>query len=177
MSKKFTTKNLCIMAILIAAEIVLARFGSIESGAFKISLGFVPIAVCAMTLGPFMAGIMAVIADCLGMLIFSRGNVFFFPFTVSQFLYGVGFGLMLYNKKPHPIKLSLYVIIQYILINVVLGTFWNYLYAIVVLGNAKSFYALLISRLGALPINLPMQIIVVNLILKYLKAPIIKTLK
>lgn len=174
MSKIFTVRKICIMALLIALEVVFARFLSIENGAFKISFGFLPIAIAGMTLGPIGGGIVGVIADILGMMIFSKGNVYFFPFTISQFLYGVGFGLMLYKKQLSVLKLTIFVALQYIIVNVLIGSYFNYLYFLLILGKQKAISVLLISRITASAINFPAQIILVNLISKYLYRPLKK---
>jgi len=174
MSKFFTVRKICTMALLIALEVVFARFLSIENGAFKISFGFLPIAIAGMTLGPVGGGLVGVIADILGMIIFSKGNVYFFPYTISQFLYGFGFGLMLYKKQLSVLKLSIFVAIQYIVINVFLGSLWTYLYYIFIVGKTKAFTLFLVSRLSASAINFPAQIILVNLISKHLYKPLKK---
>lgn len=174
MNKTFKTKTLVTCALLVALQIVFVRFISLGTGSIRISLGFVPVAVAGMIFGPLGGGIVASIADFLGMLLFSKGTVYFFPLTISEFLYGFGFGLFLHNRDLPPIKLSICVIVQFILVNLILSSLWLYLYYIIVVGTPKGFEAIFTGRLAAAAANLPMQIIGINVINKYLKAPLKK---
>ena len=47
--QKNMTKRLCVIAVLIAMQIVLGRIAAINVGSYlKISFGFIPIAVCGI---------------------------------------------------------------------------------------------------------------------------------
>ncbi len=174
MSKFFTVKKLSAMGLLIALYVIFARVLSLNAGHLKISLGFLPICVAGMVFGPLGGGITGVLADIIGMLIFSRGDVYFPLFTVSEFLYGFGYGLMLRPKKYSPLKLSIFVIIQFVILNLLVQSLWLYLYNIFITGNPKGYIVLLTGRLMTAVINLPMQVIVINLVAAYLKKPLMQ---
>lgn len=166
--ENFKLKKLILMSMLAALHVVFVRFLSFDTGIVRISFGFVPVSVAGMMLGPLGGGLTAVLADVLGMLINSKGGVYFFPFTVSEFLYGFGYGVFLYRKQPSMLKLSISIIIQFIVINLFLTSYWLYLYSLFITGTAKTFYAIFTSRLAAALVLLPVQVIVIDLLQKYL---------
>ena len=164
-------KSMATMALLVAINIVLSRFLGFKAGPFNFSLAFIPTCIASMTLGPLGGAVTAALADLIRSLLFPQGT--YFPlFTVSQFLYGFGYGLMLYNKKLSAVKLSVLVTIQYIILNIFVGSFWYYLYAIIILNEPKAFVPLMASRTFAALVNIPVHIIGINIITKYLYPPL-----
>ena len=74
--QKNMTKRLCVIAVLIAMQIVLGRVAAINVGNYlKISFGFIPIAVCGILTGPFWTLLMASVCDILGALLFPTENL------------------------------------------------------------------------------------------------------
>ena len=88
------TQQLVTMALLVALDIVLSRFGSINMWNTRIGFGFVPIVIAGMLLGPFKAAITAAVADVIGALLVPTG-AFFPPLTVTAILRGILYGIML----------------------------------------------------------------------------------
>lgn len=176
MPKKHALLKLIIVSMMVAMHVIFARFLSFDTGIVRISLGFIPVAVAAMALGPVGGGVVAVLADILGMLINSKGQIYFFPFTISEFMYGFGYGLFLYKKTPSVLRLSLSVGMQFIIINLFITSFWLYLYSIVITGTPRAFFAIFASRIVAALILLPVQVAVINLLNRYLN-PYIKNLE
>ncbi len=174
MKRRLNTKTLVISALLIALQIVFTRILSIETGAIRISLGFFPVAVAGMLFGPLGGGIIGVIADILGMLLFSKGNIYFFPFTISEFLYGFGFGLMLYKKNITFFKITIFTLLQFVILNLVLNSFWLYLYSIFITGVPQGFFVIFSMRITTAILNLPMQIVGLYFICRHLKKPLEK---
>lgn len=174
MKNKLNTRTLVMSALLIALQIVFVRFLSIDTGIVRISLGFLPIAIAGMIFGPLGGGLIGVLADIIGMLIFSRGQVYFFPFTISEFLYGFGFGLFLHNRNISLLRISLCIAVQFVLINLCLSSFWLYLYNLMILATDKAFWAIFYPRLLAAAVSLPLQIIIINLIYRYIRLPLKK---
>lgn len=172
MNKNLKTRKLILYALLTALQIVFVRLLSFEAGSVRISLGYIPVAVAGMMLGPVGGGVVGAIADFMGMVLFSKGTVYFFPLTISEVLYGVGFGLMLGKNSLSPLKLSVFAALQFIFINLLLNSFWLYLYYEFVVGVGKGFGVILAGRLLAACVNLPTQLIGVNAINKYLKKPL-----
>ena len=88
------TQQLVTMALLVALDIVLSRFGSINLWNTRIGFGFVPIVVAGMLLGPTKAAVTAAVADIIGALLVPTGA--FFPgLTVTAILRGILYGTML----------------------------------------------------------------------------------
>ena len=98
MEQKSNTKRLVVLAFLIALEIILTRFCSIQTPIVRIGFGFLPVAMMGILYGPIWAGIGYAIGDLLGMLIFPSGA--YFPgFTLTAFLTGMIFGFFLKGKE------------------------------------------------------------------------------
>ncbi len=97
--KNVSVKVICEVAILIALNVALGRLlALINSPYVRVSIGFLPIAVCGMLFGPVWAAVAAAIGDVIGALLFPTGDIFL-GFTVTAALFGFFFGLFLYNKK------------------------------------------------------------------------------
>ena len=158
--KKFriSTKNLVIMAVLIAVEIVLSRFLSISAWNTKIGFAFVPVVIAAVLLGPVYAGIVGAVADLLGAVLFPIGA--YFPgFTLTAFLTGLVYGLFLHKEQTIPRVIGAVAINQGIL-SLFLNTFWiSVLYG-------SPFKPLLITRLPQTGILTVVQIVVIIVIAK-----------
>lgn len=105
MSKNNKTVTLVTLAFMIALEIILTRFLSVDvAGIARIGFGFIPVAMVAIMYGPWFAGGAYALGDILGMLIFPKGA--YFPgFTLTACLTGIIFGLILY-KRDHLEKVS-----------------------------------------------------------------------
>ena len=98
MSKKHNfTYQLVVMAFLVALEIIFTRFLSINLPIARIGFGFLPVAITAIMFGPIWAALCYTVGDLLGMMIFPTGQ--FFPgFTLSAFITGLLYGILLYKK-------------------------------------------------------------------------------
>ena len=92
---KFSTKMLAVMSILVALEVIIARFGTIRpTESIKISLDFIPIVAAAILYGPVPAVIISILADVLGAFLFPVGP--YFPgFTLTAAMTGLLYGLLL----------------------------------------------------------------------------------
>lgn len=156
--KNSLSYQLVVMSFLIALEIILTRFLSINLPIARIGFGFLPVALSAAMFGPVWAGIGYAIGDILGMLIFPSGA--FFPgFTLSAFLTGTLYGIFLYNKEityKRSLAASFCVLF---LITVCLNTFWLH----IMLG--KGIYALIVPRLLEAALMLIVQTVTIPLVL------------
>lgn len=112
------------MALLLALQLVLTRFASITiPDIVRIGFSFLPLALSAMLFGPLLAGTQGVVEDFLGMALFPQGP--YFPgFTLSAFLKGAVFGLLLYNKPKSWLRILLAVLINTVFIDLGLNTLW-----------------------------------------------------
>ena len=71
--QKNSVKTIVTVALLIAVEVVLNRFCSINTESLKIGFGFVPIAVCGMLYGPVWAAAAGFLSDFTGAILFPIG--------------------------------------------------------------------------------------------------------
>ena len=157
MEKKSATSRLVIMAFLIAMEIILTRFCSINTPILRIGFGFLPVAMMGIMFGPVWAAAGYAIGDLLGMLIFPSGA--YFPgFTLTAFLTGLVFGLFLHNREitwKRVLPASLIIILG---CNLILDTLW----LSTLMGDG--FIALLPTRIFKCAVMLPIHLILIPLV-------------
>ena len=126
MSKRFNVKSVAILGILVAAEIIFARF-FIHTWNLKIGFSFVPIVIAAVLYGPVAGGMVAAIGDVISAFLFPVGA--YFPgFTLTAFLAGVLYGLFLKKKASFFNVLFCVLIIQGIISQFINTFFISYLY-------------------------------------------------
>lgn len=115
-------------ALFIASTVVLRRILSIQTPIITIGFSFVPIMLAGIMLGWKECVFVSTISDIIGALLFPTGS-FFFGFTVSAFLTGLVYGLILHREKFQVdkdliIRLVISTFIVTALINGVLNTVW-----------------------------------------------------
>ena len=154
--KKISVQMIVYLGLLIALEIVLSRFLSINAWNLRIGFSFVPIAVAAMLFGPIPAGIVAAVADVLGATLIPTGP--FFPgFTLTAFLTGAALGIFLYPKQA-PVRILFAVATNQLILSLLLNSFWiSVLYG-------SPFLPLLGTRVIQTAILIPVQFVVIGLI-------------
>ena len=122
MKRKFDTKMLVTAALLIAMQIILSRFLSINAWNLKIGFAFTAIFVAAYLYGPIFAAFVAAIADVVGACLFPSGA--FFPgFTVTAVLTGLVLGVFLYKKQTRG-RIIMAVVIDQLILGLLLNTYW-----------------------------------------------------
>ena len=165
--KNNNVKKLVEISLLIALEIILTRFCSINTAILRIGFGFLPIAIIAMMYGPLSAGIAYAIGDLLGMMIFPSGS--FFPgFTLTAFLTGVVYGLVLYKKPKTWGRIILAVCIVCLGINLCLDTVWLH----ILMG--QGYLELLPTRVLKVAVMIPIQTILIGIVWKKIVIKIAK---
>lgn len=158
--KKINTRTLAVMALLIALEVILSRFLSINAWNIKIGFNFVPVVIAALLLGPVCAGIVAALADFIGAVLFPIGA--YFPgFTLTAFLTGLVFGLFLYPKQSFA-RIAGAVAVNQFILSLLLNTFWiSVLYG-------SPFGPTLVTRMVQVAILTVVQLVTIQLIVKAL---------
>lgn len=127
MRKQSKITKLVVISFMITLEVLLTRiFAIFMPTSFRLSLGFLPVSMTAILYGPLWAGTAYALGDIIGMLIFPMGP--YFPgFTLTAFLTGLVFGLVLHGK-PVTFKRTLVAsLIVVVFCNLILDTFWLYL--------------------------------------------------
>lgn len=158
MSKNNKTVTLVTLAFMIALEIILTRFLSVDvAGIARIGFGFIPVAMVAIMYGPWFAGGGYALGDILGMLIFPKGA--FFPgFTLTACLTGIIFGLILYKKEITWKRSLLAAVIVVVSMNLFLDTYWLH----ILMG--QGFLAMLPLRIIKCGFEIPVQAILIPLV-------------
>ena len=151
--KLFTTRNIVYLAVLIALEIVLNRFLSINTPVVKIGFAFVPIAIAGMIFGPIPAAIVAALADLLGAILFPNGTIFL-GITLTAFLKGISWGLFLHKKQTVATVVPA-VLVDQLVLSYVLNSFW----LSILMGTP--YTALLATRIVQTAILIPVEFVVV----------------
>ena len=153
------THRLVLMAMLVAIQVVLSRFLSINLWNLKIGFAFVPIALAGMLLGPMGAGVTGMVADLIGATLFPSGA--FFPgFTLTAFITAFGYGFFLQKKQDIPHILAA-VLFSEIVGTLLLNTKWlSILYG-------TPFLPIFITRLGQAVGMGIVEVIVIRLLAKY----------
>lgn len=136
MKKKMLSQEkifkLCCLGVLIAMQIVLARFAVIPVGdMMRFSTSFIPVVIGARLFG--IAGGMAVygIGDLVGAIAFPTGGAFFPGYTVTAVIVGLIFGLFLRPTKNEEtalqrnIKIVLSVLSTQLVGSFLLNSFWR----------------------------------------------------
>ena len=155
--QKNITRRLCVIAVLIAMQIVLGRIAAINVGSYlKISFGFIPIAVCGILTGPFWTLLMAAVCDILGALLFPTG-AFYWGFTMVAAVGGLIYGLYLYNRKENIIRSMVCTLTIALICNILLNTvFLCRIGAMVAPGN-EGFWPVMWTRILKNMIQFPVN--------------------
>lgn len=131
--------SLVCCALLIALQIVLSRFLSIQLWNLKIGFSFVPVIIAARLFGPFYSVAVYVVGDIIGTFLFPTGP--YFPgFTLSAAISGLIFGLFLY-KKTSVFRVVCSSFLNQLICSFLLNSFW------ISYTSGSPYTALLVTRL------------------------------
>lgn len=181
----FSTRNLILMAALIAMQIILARFLSIQvSDILRISFESVPVILAGMWLGPLSGAIVALVADILGTIIHGYG-VWFPPIALGPILVGVISGLStkyVFRSDLSSTRESWKVIVTVLVAGIVnsflVGTVTTTMYSIIVMGNTNAFSVLLwsnfLGRLASKPVTILVNAVLVAVVNRAVYRPVIR---
>ena len=183
----FSTRNLILMAALVAMQIILARFLSIQvSEILRISFESVPVILAGMWLGPLSGAIVALVADVLGTVLSGYG-IWFPPIALGPVLVGVISGLSTkyifrsdLSATRDSWKVVLTVVAAGIVNSFLIGAFTTTLYSIVVMGNTNAFSVLLwtnfVGRLTSKPITILVDALIVTVVNRAVYRPVIRAI-
>ena len=163
------TKRLCVIAVLIAMQIVLGRIAAINVGSYlKISFGFIPIAICGILTGPFWTFLMASVCDILGALLFPTG-AFYWGFTLVAAAGGLIYGVFLYNKNESLVRCMICTLTIALICNILMNTvFLCQIGAMVQPGN-DGFWPVMWTRVLKNLIQFPVNGLILFAVWKALK--------
>ena len=163
---------LCVCAMLIAMEVVLNRFCSINTMGLKIGFSFVPPVAAAMLYGPIISGIVYGMGDFIGALLFPIGP--YHPgFTICAVLMGVIYGLFLHRSAENTNKVFFYSKIRFfpnmiaptLINNLVLGLGVNTCWVAMLYGK-KTYWGWFLYRLPEYAVLVPVILVLLPILLK-----------
>lgn len=188
LKKTFSTQNLVMMAALIAMQIILARFLSIQaSDTLRISFESIPVILAGMWLGPIPGAIVAVIADFLGTILSGYGT-WFPPLVLGPLAVGVLSGVSTKYIFHSPLaetkdtwKVAAIAVVVGILNSFVFGLVGSTLYScIMVKQDITIFWILLgtnfIQRLATKPLTIAVNAVVVTIVNRAVYKPVVSHL-
>ena len=160
MKKKWSTKMIATLAMMVAIQVVLCRFLSINAWNMRLGFDFIPMVVVGIMYGALPAGAAGVVADLIGALMFPSGD--FFPgYTVTAFLSAFTFGLLLHKKQTLP-RIALTVVITQFVLAMFLQTFW------ISVQYTSPYWPLVVSRIPQCVIMAVLQFVSIKVIAKTL---------
>ena len=155
-------KTLLVTALLIALGIILGQWSIQISQSMKIGVSFIATQMTAVLFGPVVGGIVGGVADVLKFIIKPTGP-FLIGYTISAILGPVIYGVMLYKKPITLWRILLSKAVVAVLVNLLLGTYWSYLYF------GAAFWAAIPAKLIQQLIQVPVQSLIFYLVMMALK--------
>ena len=181
----FSPHNLALMAALIAMQIVLARFLSIQvSDTLRISFESIPVILAGMWLGPVPGAVVAVLADFLGTIIHGYG-AWFPPLVLGPMMVGIlsGVSTKYIFRSPLAENKDLWKVIATVLVVGILNSFCfgligSTLYScIMVRHDTTIFWILLgtnfVQRLATKPLTIAVDTFMVVIINRAVYKPVV----
>lgn len=139
--KKFTTKQLVVISLLVSLNIVLQGMFKIDfAGVTQFGFSFIPSALIGIIFGPIAGFITGALADVVSFFVFPSNYPFFIGFTLSSAIGPMIYGLFLYGKKLTLARVFGAVLFITLFVNLGLITLW------VSILQGKAFLALLPIR-------------------------------
>lgn len=135
------TKILVFAALMIALRVALKGLGIPLAPNLKVNIAFFVNALGAMTFGPVVAIVAAVISDTLGVLIFPSGP-YFFPYIFIEIAGSLIFALFLYRAKVTPTRVMLSRFCIDFFVNIVMNAPITWLYYKFIMGQSYMWFQL-----------------------------------
>jgi len=166
--RTFNVRTLCITAMLIAMEVVLNRFCSINTMGLKIGFSFIPPVVAAMLYGPVISAAVYGIADFIGATLFPIGP--YHPgFTLCAALMGVVYGLFLYRRETgtETVKIRFFpnmvmpTLINNLVFGLVVNTCW-----VTMLSGKKTYWGWFLYRLPEYAVLIPVILVLLPILMR-----------
>lgn len=154
-------KNLILCAVLVAMQVVLARYAGIQvNEGLRVSVETVPIILAGFWMGPVAAMAVGGVADVIGTVLSGYGT--YFPLlTVGPMLLGAICGLgakLLPAGEPaswrHAARFLAVVLVAEVLNSLLYGTWALTLYYSIIVGRDMPFSVLFFARLATKPVTI-----------------------
>ena len=162
--KKNVLVTICVSAVLIAMEVVLNRFCSINTMGLKIGFAFIPPTFAAIAFGPAAGAAVYALSDLLGALLFPIGP--YHPgFTVCAALMGVCAGVFLSGQEGEKgVRIFLRILLCVLINCIVFGLFINTVWVSMLYGS-RTYFGWFVYRLGEYAVMIPVQLLIIPVLL------------
>ena len=155
MKKRIGAREIALMGLLIAMQIVLTRHFVVQTEFFRISFSFIAVILMGWLFGPLFAAVGNGLADLFGF--FLRPMGMYFPgYTLTAVVEGIIYGMFFHNKT---ITLKRNILVN--LLGSIASTGLNTVWLLITMGKVSTF-AYLPARLGTAAVLLLVKIIVVQ---------------
>lgn len=178
--KSFSQKKilkLCCLGVLIAMQVVLARYLAIPVGdMMRFSTSFIPVVIGARLFGALGGMVVYGLGDLVGAIVFPTGGAFFPGYTITAAVVGLIFGLILKEKKDETAlqkntKSVSAVLLTQLIGSFLMNSFWRSFQ------TGTPYGAVLITRLPQCLVSSVIQIIFIVLFLDKICKIVKKVLK
>lgn len=160
-SKQEKLVQLAVCGMLVALDVVLTRFGSVNLWDRRIGFSFLAVGIAAYLYGPLGGALVHGVSDFIGALVFPTGA--YFPgYTLTAAVIGCLYGLC-FHRSNKVWRISLGVISAQIVGSMLLNTLW------ISLTNHTPFWTLFPTRLIQAAIMTPVQLVALPLFLLAVK--------
>lgn len=156
--KKMNTKMLVTASILIALNVILSRFLSINTLSVKIGFTFVTIFMAGYLYGPLMGAFVGALGDMVGAILFPIAP--FFPgFTFTAAIMGILYGILL-HKNQSTLRIGAAVGINQLILSLGLNSYWIHVL------NGTPFLPLLAMRVVQCLVMIPVEFVMIKVLIK-----------
>lgn len=135
------TKMLVFAALMIALRVAMKGLAIPLAPNLKINIAFFANALGAMTFGPVVAALAAMVSDTLGCILFPNGP-YFFPFIFTEIAGSVIFALFLYRAKVSVFRLTMSRFCIDLFVNIIMDIPLMSLYYKMILGKSYTWMQL-----------------------------------
>lgn len=162
--KSLSVKSVVLLGLMVALNVVLGRFSIQITPEVRLSvLGFIPIAMAGMLMGPLYGGLVGAAGDVLNYALFTHAYGGYFPgYTLTALLSGIWYGLVLHGKRITWLRAAVAILPVIILGEMGLNSVWTYML------YSKTFWARLPLRLLTNIIECPIKILLLMVLTKLL---------
>lgn len=172
MQKRYllSTRGITLVAMLVAMAILLKSILSFETGSFRFTFYEIPMTFIGLLFGPIIGGIMGFVVDFFHIM-FSPFAFTFNVFTISNMLWGIIPGLLLFGRPYSRTRLIITLVITGIL------TFGLNTIGIVQYQGQGAMLATLPYRVAVFFLKLPLQVMVIETIYQRVIVSTFETIK
>lgn len=153
-------RSLAGSSMLTALSVVLNQFTIFFTQVLRLSVTFLPVAMCAMLYGPLLTGAMGAAVDILKYFTRNDGSAFFPGFTISEFMRGFLYGVFFYRRRVTLPRVAAAHLSVVVIVTLVLNPLW----LSIMFGDA--FIALVSMRLVKNIVMFPIEVGLLYFLLK-----------